>query len=250
MTIRDATQASPMPYDKFSRYYDLVMGDRSDAARYIADLIARHKPNAKTVLEIACGTGTLSGKLSATYEVTGLDRSKPMLAIARKKLPHVRFFQRDMTSFRIKRRFDVIVCAFDSINHLLRFTDWQKTFRSVARHLSAGGLFIFDVNTRGKLERLAEGPAWEKWFHRDLVIIKVTGDRRNKFVWDVKIFEHQGRDRYNLIHEEIPEIAFPVRRIAAALHANFPAVKVLDPFGEKPSDRSERIYFVCKAARR
>ncbi len=236
-----------MSYEKFSRYYDLVMGDRSDAARYIAGLIADHMPDAKTVLEIACGTGTISGKLSASYEVTGLDWSKPMLALARKKLPHVRLFRQDMTSFRIGRRFDVIVCAFDSINHLLRFNDWERTVHSVKRHLNTGGIFIFDVNTLGKLQRLTEGPAWENWFDRDLVVIKVTRGRRNKFIWDVKIFEHQGRDRYRLIHEEIPEAAFPLRRILAALRARFTRVKVLDPFGAKASDRSERLYFICKA---
>ncbi len=90
-----------MPYDKFSRFYDLVMDDRSAAARYIAGLIACHNPYAKTVLEIACGTGAILGKLSASYEVTGLDRSKPMLALARKKLPHVHFYREDMTRFRL-----------------------------------------------------------------------------------------------------------------------------------------------------
>jgi SAM-dependent methyltransferase len=239
-----------MPYDKFSRFYDLVMDDRSAAARYIAGLIACHNPYAKTVLEIACGTGAILGKLSASYEVTGLDRSKPMLALARKKFPHVHFFHQDMTTFQIRPRFDAIVCAFDSINHLLRFADWERTFRSVQRHLNAGGLFIFDVNTLGKLQRLAQGPAWEKWFDRDLVIIKVAAAPRNQYIWDVKIFEHQRRERYDLIHDEIPEAAFPLRRIVGALRVKFDSVKVLDPFGARASDRSERLYFVCKAAKR
>ena len=150
------------------------MGDRSDAARYIDGLIARHKPDARPVLEIACGTGSILEILSETYEVAGLDRSRPMLSIARKRLPHARFFRQEMTTFRIPRRFDAVVCLFDSINHLLRFTDWERTFRGVARHLNDGGLFIFDVNTLGKLRRLVEGPAWEKWFDRDLAIVKVT----------------------------------------------------------------------------
>jgi SAM-dependent methyltransferase len=226
------------------------MGDRSEAARYIQDLIARHKPDAKTVLEIACGTGTLSGKLAASYEVTGLDRSKPMLALARIKLPHVRFYHQDMTNFRLAMRFDVIFCAFDSINHLLRFTDWERTFRRVAAHLNPGGLFLFDVNTPGKLQRLAQGPAWEEWFGRDLAIIKVAAEGRGRFSWDVKIFEHLARDRFRLIHEVIPELAVPLHRILSSLRKRFPRVKVVDPFGARPSDRSERLYFVCRTAHR
>jgi SAM-dependent methyltransferase len=236
-----------MAYEKFYRFYDLVMGDRSDAARYIAGLIADHKPDARSVLEIACGTGSILGILSETYEVAGLDRSRPMLSIARKRLRHSCFFRQDITNFHIPRRFDVVICVFDSINHLLRFADWARTFRSAARHLNDGGLFIFDVNTIGKMQRLAEGSVWERWFNRDLAVIKVTGGQRAKFVWDVTIFEHEKGDKYRLIHEKIHEAGFPMKRILSSVRAHFRSVKALDPFGAKASDRSERLYFVCKA---
>lgn len=72
-----------MPYEKFYRFYDAVMGDRAAAASYIGALIDYHRPIARSVLEIACGTGTILGLLSESYEVTGLDRSRKMLAIAR-----------------------------------------------------------------------------------------------------------------------------------------------------------------------
>lgn len=237
------------PYDKFSRFYDLVMGDRSDAANYIRDLIEHYHPRAKTLLEIACGTGGILGRLSESYDVTGLDRSRPMLAIARARLPHIRILRQDMTSFHIDRRFDVIVCAFDSINHLHQLSDWKKTFGCVAGHLNAGGLFVFDVNTIGKLQRLTEGPAWVKQFRRDLVIIKVNGGRGGVFAWDVKIFEHRKRADYKLIDETIEETAIPMQRILTALRSYFTKVKVFDPEGARPSDRSERLYFVCKAGR-
>jgi hypothetical protein len=152
-----------------------------------------------------------------------------------------------MTTFRLPGRFDVIICVFDSMNHLLRFTDWQKTFRSVARHLNSGGLFIFDVNTMGKLQRLAEGSAWQRWFDRDFVTIKVTGGQRAKFVWDVKIFEHEKSNEYRLIKERIYEVAFSMKRILSSLRVHFSTIKVLDPFGGMALDRSERLYFVCNA---
>ncbi|MGE5217266.1 MAG: HAD hydrolase-like protein [Chloroflexota bacterium] len=55
------------------------------------------------------------------------------------------------------------VCALDSINHLLRVSEWKRTFRSVVCHLNHDGLFIFDVNTLGKFKHLSAGTAWEKW---------------------------------------------------------------------------------------
>jgi SAM-dependent methyltransferase len=172
-----------------------------------------------------------------------------MLAIARKKLPQVRFFRQDITRFRLAARFDAIICVFDSINHLLRPADWWKVFSLVARHLNEDGLFIFDVNTSGKLDRLAEGPAWEKWFGRHLAIIRVNAQRGRIFEWDVKIFAHERRDDYKLLHEKIQEIALPKRRILESLRRHFRQVKALDPFGFRASDQSERLYFVGKTRR-
>jgi SAM-dependent methyltransferase len=235
-----------MAYEKFYRFYDLVMGDRSMAANFTRGLIAHNKPDAKTVLEIACGTGAILGHLADSYEVTGLDCSEHMLALARKKLPHVRFYRQDMTNFRIAKRFDAIVCVFDSINHLLGFAKWKKVFRQVALHLKDDGLFVFDVNTFGKLRRLTQGLAWSKQFCRDLVIINVRNGRRGIFLWDVKIFEQQKKDRYKLIHETIKEIAPPYKRIVTSLRPRFKQIKVIDPSGAGPSDQSERLYFVCK----
>ena len=235
-----------MPYEQFSRFYDLVMGDRSEAAYFTRALIERHQPAAKTVLEIACGTGAVSGFLAGTYEVTGLDRSRPMLALARKKLPHIHFYRQSMTNFSIAKRFDAIVSVSDSINHLRSFREWMKVFRRVALHLQGGGLFVFDMNTVGKLQRLANGPAWSREFGRDLVVIKVTGGRRGGFDWDVKIFEHEKGSTFRLSHETIRELAVPHRRVLAALRDRFKRVKVIDPEGARPSDHSERLYFVCR----
>ena len=237
-------------YAKFSKFYDRVMGDRSDAANYIRDLIELHNPKAKTLLEIACGTGGLLGRLSESYDVTGLDRSRPMLAVAKQRLPNIRLLRQDMRSFQINQRFHAIVCAFDSINHLHRFSDWRKTFRRVAGHLHTDGMFVLDVNTIGKLMRLVEGPAWVKQLGRDCVMIKVTGRGRDVFAWDVKIFAHCNRDDYKLISETIVEKAFLMQRILTALRAYFAHVKVFDPEGARPSDRSERLYFVCRGRRR
>ena len=235
-----------MSYEKFHRFYDLVMGDRSKAADFTRTLIADHKPDAKAVLEIGCGTGAILGFLADNYEITGLDRSRPMLALARKRLPHIQFYRQSMVNFHIARHFDAIVCVFDSINHLLRFSGWKKTFRQVALHLDNGGLFIFDVNTVGKLRRLTQAPAWSREFGRDLVIIKVDGGQRGLFNWDVKIFEQQKARDYRLYHERISELALLHKQIFAALRERFKQVKVIDPSGVRPSDQAERLYFVCR----
>jgi len=235
-----------MPYEKFFRFYDAVMGDRSAAASYIGELIDHYRPGTRTVLEIGCGTGTIIGLLSENYEVSGLDRSRKMLAIARQKLPHARFYRQDMAYFEIKQRFDAIICVFDSINHLLRFSDWQRVFRRVRFHLNGDGVFILDVNTRGKLQRLADGEPWMRQFGRDLVVITVAAGRGGCFDWNVRVFEYRQRDLYKLYAETITELTVPMTRITATLSSLFKKVRVIDAEGPRPSDRSQRLYFVCQ----
>ncbi|MGH7784791.1 MAG: class I SAM-dependent DNA methyltransferase, partial [Candidatus Binatia bacterium] len=177
----------------------------------------------------------------------GLDRSREMLSIATQKLPHVRFHRQDMRNFRLAHRFDVIVCVFDSINHLVKYRDWQKVFRRAAAQLKKDGLFIFDINTTGKLRRLTKRSAWVRQFGDDEVIIRVAGGQRGIFEWRIKIFEREKNRHYRLHEETIPELAVRLKRVLPALRVGFRKVEVLDPEGLRPSDQSERLYFVCRA---
>jgi SAM-dependent methyltransferase len=222
------------------------MGDRTEMACYIHRLVRRHTPKARTLLELGCGTGAILKILAKSYDVAGLDVSPQMLALARKKLPHVRFYRKDMVRFKLAAKFDVIICVFDSINHVLKFTDWQKIFRNAARHLEEDGLFLFDINTEAKLERLINAPTWVHKFGRNLEFINVTGGRRGIANWNIRVFEHRRGNRYGLFEEDIREISFPVNKIRGALQKQFNSIKVIDPTERTPSTKSDRLYFVCK----
>jgi ubiquinone/menaquinone biosynthesis C-methylase UbiE len=80
-------------------------------ASYIRRLIRQHKPKARTLLELACGTGAIIKTLAKSYHVVGLDLSPQILSIARQKLPHVRFYCKDMVNFDLGKKFDVIMCV-------------------------------------------------------------------------------------------------------------------------------------------
>ena len=175
-------------YELFGEFYDAVMGDRRAAGRQVMELIRSAKPDAKSVLELGCGTGSILKCLQDAYEVSGLDISGKMLSVARKKVPRSKLFRQDMVEFRIDGRFDVIFCVFDSINHVKRFSDWKKVFAAVRRHLLPGGCFIFDINTHAKLERLIAGPPWVHRFGRNLLIINVTALPTGGSNWNVKVF--------------------------------------------------------------
>src|SRR4029453_3515154 len=233
-------------YAKLDRFYDGAMGDQTEMGACLRRLIRQHKAGARTLLELACGTGAILKILAKSYEVAGLDVSPQMLSLARKKLPHVRFYRKDMVSFELATKFDVIICVFDSINHVLNFTDWQKIFRNAARHLEKDGLFLFDINTEAKLERLINAPTWVHKFGRNLEFINVTDGRRGIANWNIRGFEHRRGNKYGLFEEDIKEIFFPVNKIRAALRKEFTNIKIIDPAERTSSTKSDRLYFVCK----
>ena len=221
------------------------MGDRRAAAKQVMELIRAAKPDAKNVLELGCGTGSILRCLQDAYEVSGLDISGKMLSVARKKVPRSKLFRQDMVDFRIDGRFDVILCLFDSINHVRRFSDWKKMFAAVRRHLLPGGCFIFDINTQRKLERLTAGPPWVHRFGKNLLIIDVTALPRGGSNWNVKVFEHLNSSRYALHEEDIVEVSFPLPQVVAALRSHYMKVRVIDPDRSQPSAKSERLFFTA-----
>lgn len=234
-------------YEIFGRFYDAVMGDRSEAAERLSELIREAKPNARNVLELGCGTGSMLKHLQDSYQVSGLDISSRMLSIARKKVSRAKLFRQDMVNFEINKRFDVIFCVFDSINHVRRLSDWKKVFVRVRRHLSAGGCFIFDINTQRKLDRHIAEPPWVHRFGRNLLIIDVTLLANRGSNWNIKVFEHVAHTRYVLHEEDIIEVSFPVRKIVAALRGYFGSLRVIDPDRRRPTAKSERLFFIASS---
>jgi ubiquinone/menaquinone biosynthesis C-methylase UbiE len=235
-----------MIYERFGRFYDAVMGDRAESAALIHRLIQNHNPEAKTLLELACGTGAVMRHMAKHYEVSGLDISQEMLSVAREKLPEAPFYLASMAPFDLGKKFDVIICVFDSINHILSFADWKKVFRSAARHLTEDGLFLFDINTERKLQRHIQDPPWVKPFDGNLLIMDITDAGNGVSNWNIKVFARQTKDSYKLFEEDIQEKSFPATQIREALLEKFEAVKIIDPIRRRPGGRSERLYFLCR----
>jgi SAM-dependent methyltransferase len=234
-------------YAAFAPFYDEVMGDRRREGAYVRELIEKHHPAATRILELACGTGAILEQLHPQYDVTGLDISKGMLEIAAQKVPQARLFLEDMTRFDLGEPFDVVLCVFDSLNHLVSFEQWEAVFDRARDHLSAGGIFVFDVNTERKLASFAGAPPWMQWFGDDsLLLIDVRDGEGGIYDWKVRVFEHVRSSMYRLHAEDIREAVFPVERIKAALSERFARIRVYDAERSRPTTRSLRLHFVCR----
>jgi SAM-dependent methyltransferase len=234
-------------YERFSTFYDAVMDDPQPRAQQVIDWMSKYLPQASSLLELGCGTGSILARLASVPSLTGLDRSPAMLAVAREKVPGARLVEGDMKAFSLAETFDVVICVFDSLNHLLSFDDWQSMFDVVHEHLVDGGLFIFDVNTLGELRRLGDEPPWVYDFDEGVAIIDVSfaedGMSDGLSLWDIRIFEHAGDGRYDLHQEQIGELAVPLSQIKSALEGTYLLLEAIDESGEPPTDDSVKGHF-------
>lgn len=237
-------------YGEFAKFYDLVMDDPGPRAERIAEWIVHYHPRAASLLELGCGTGSILARLDSVPHVTGLDRSPEMLAVARKKVPGATLVEADMAEFELGRRFDVVACVFDTLNHLVSFDAWRTMFRTVHRHLEDDGLFLFDVNTVGELRRLGEEPPWVDDFEGGTAIIDVqcaeNGQRAVLSKWDIRIFERIDGYQFRLHHEQIDELAVPLSLIRSALEPQFQLVEEVGSDGERPTDDSIKCHFAYR----
>lgn len=136
-------------YDEFAWLYDRRWGEISLAFEPVLDrLVLDSLPAGSQILDLACGTGQLAAHLAERgFEITGLDSSAGMLAIARTRAPKGRFIQADARSFALPGRFDAVISVFDSLNHIMTVGELRSVFDQVLNALVPGGRFVFDLNT-------------------------------------------------------------------------------------------------------
>jgi SAM-dependent methyltransferase len=113
-----------------------------DESEEIAALIRTHsKIPVKTLLNLGCGGGHNDWTLKKQFEITGIDVSEAMLALARELNPEVEYQNGDMRTLKLGRTFDAVV-AFDSIDYMLTESDLRAAFETAWAYLRPGGVFI------------------------------------------------------------------------------------------------------------
>ena len=236
-------------YDLLAPHYDAVTGDSAPEASFLQHIIERRHGQAATLLDLACGTGGITALLAGAYQVSGLDISPGMLAMAREKLPGgTQLYLADMTSFQLDARFDVIVCAYQGINHLLSLAAWERTFDRAWAHLNRGGLFVFDVITVSHLDQLAAGPRIVQEFAGNYLLIQVRTADGMVFDWHIEVYELQPDGRYRLMTQTVALRSFPLADIREVLRARFTSVEVITDGNSAGTQNEERIWFACRKA--
>lgn len=233
-------------YDILAKFYDEVIGINGVAENFISRSIKKYNNKAETLLDLGCGTGSNLEYLNKHYNVTGIDASVEMISIAKSRLPEVNFIKGDITSFNLPDKYDVIVCLYDTINHITDFSGWKNLFKTVDEHLNSSGLFIFDMNTLAKLEYMEGYGSYVHKFGDNYMIMDVIKSGKLKYDWDAKIFENTGDNNFLLHREVITESSFNEEKVETELLKYFEIVDTVEDMGYKGSKSPHRIYYVCK----
>ncbi len=136
-------------YEKSAQIYDLLytgvgLKDYATEAELLHQIISDAYPNARTLLDVGCGTGAHLAQLRQWYQVEGIDISPEMLAVARTRLPGVPLRLADMRQLALGRTFDAVICLFSSIGYITDPDELRSTIDRLAAHVGPGGVLILD----------------------------------------------------------------------------------------------------------
>ena len=237
-------------YDRFT--YDV---DYAAWAGYIEKHFRKRPLPGNTVLDLACGTGSLTRELALRgYEMIGADQSPDMLAQAAEKNRGISpvepiFLCQPMEKLDLYGTIDACVCCLDSVNYVTDPKKLQKAFGRVHLFLMPGGLFLFDVIAPARLEGL-DGQVFLDETEDAYCVWRAEFSRRSRICsYFMDIFRLDGStgqwDRGEELHRER---AYSIPELTAMLEkAGFRDVRTYGELKMRPPGTGEqRIFFAAR----
>ena len=242
-------------YSEFAGVYDMFMDNipYREWGEYLIDLLKEYEINDGLLLDLGCGTGTMTEILSeAGYDMIGVDNADEMLNIAiskREQSGHdILYLNQDMREFELYGTVRGIVSICDSINYITEEDDLLQVFKLVNNYLDIGGLFIFDLNTEYKYRQIGDATIaenreegsfiWENNYYEE--------DMINEY--DLTLFIRGEDGRYDRYMENHLQRAYPRDRVKELIaEAGLEFVTAYDAFTREPvKAESERVYVIAR----
>ncbi|MBR5246527.1 MAG: class I SAM-dependent methyltransferase [Clostridia bacterium] len=246
-----------MSYGIFSSVYDILTEnvEYEKIADSICSLLHKNGVDGGLLLDLGCGTGTLSFLLEKNgYDVIGVDASEDMLMVANEK----KYEENSSAMFLCQKGeeldlYGTINCAvsiLDTINHIEKLENVEKTFSRVSLFMEMGGIFVFDMNTPYKHENILGNNtfiydmdevycAWQNSFDKE----------SGKTQIDLDFFIKNDDDNcYEKYSESFCEYSYSVDDILKIINkTGFTLLEMCDDYSDKDiTSTTERITFVCK----
>ena len=243
-------------YTSIAEVYDMFMDNipYEDWCGYLTSLLKEYGINDGLVLDLGCGTGTLTELLAKEgYDMIGVDVSEDMLQEAIEKraesgLP-ILYLLQDMREFELYGTVRAVVSICDSLNYILDYDDLAHVFSLVNNYLDPEGVFIFDLNTPYKYreligdETIAENREdasfiWENTWYED--------EQVNEY--DLTIFARTKGEYYQKFFETHYQKAYELETVKELIQkSGMEFVAAYDAFTREPVRAdSERIYIIAR----
>ena len=241
-------------YNVFAPFYDRFQRPVDYAARaaYFDRLLRENGVRPGLLLDLACGTGSLSVELAALgYEVIGVDASDQMLSCAQQKAAaagkNILFLNQRMERLDLYGTVTACVCALDSLNHLTQEAALSRAIARVSLFLEPGGVFVFDMNTPYKQNTLL---ADRCYVFEDENTVCVWQNETENDLTEIRLdfFSRERNGLYRRETEEFYERAYDedtVRRLCEKNGLHVEAVYADDTLCA-PQKTSQRYIFVTK----
>ena len=180
-------------YTSFAYVYDTFMDNvpYGEWARHIREKLCEHGVTDGIVLDIGCGTGTMTERLAGYgYDMIGVDNSEEMLELAMEKKTEsgydILYLLQDMRGFELYGTVRAVVSVCDSVNYITEPDELEEVFRLVNNYLDPKGIFLFDFNTVHK--------------YRDVIGDSTIAEDRGvcSFIWDNRYYEKEQINEYDL----------------------------------------------------
>ena len=240
-------------YESLARFYDALTTDVGYERRadYLEKLFKESRIPVRTVLDLACGTGTLTCLLARRgYEMIGVDGSEDMLAQAQQKSWELEgerplFLHQSMTELDLYGTVEAAVCALDSINDLTSSRDLRATLERLRLFIAPGGILIFDVNSEEKLRRLDRQVFLDET--EDVYCVWRSEYSRRIVTYWMDLFSRRGDGSWSRSAELHRERAYSVEELRQALEAaGFTRIHVYGDLRKSPPREGEqRIVFTA-----
>lgn len=241
-------------YTSLAGGYDSLTEDvqYEKRAAFLQKLLAKSTIPVHTVLDLACGTGTMTCLLAEVgYEMIGVDISEDMLSeaagktVSPGKIPPI-YLQQSMEELDLYGTVEAAVCCLDSINYLTDARALKRALQRLHLFVAPGGVFLFDVNTPCKLRSL-DGQVFLDEREDLYCVWRAEFDRRSRIcTYGMDIFERQGA-LWRRSLEEHYEKAWEVEELKRFLtEAGFGRIRTWgDCRLRAPRQDEQRIYFSC-----
>jgi SAM-dependent methyltransferase len=135
-----------MPYAHRPELYDLEYSfkDYEGECARLEELVRGRAPHARTLLDVACGTGKHLSSLRSRFDCEGVDLDAGLLEVARERLGDIPLHEGDMRTLDLGRRFDVVTCLFSAIGFVRDLDGLSAATRSLAAHVADRGVLIVE----------------------------------------------------------------------------------------------------------